>query len=362
MFEYVLLAFVCGLFALMENGKRSPRTMQMFYFGLFAFLLLVGLRYMHGDYKTYQWGYENGFDVGGDKGYFIIQDFFHNLGFSFQAFVFIITFVSVIAFRQTFRLSIWPCFGLVMILGKIFTLYAMSGIRQYIAMAICWWAISELFLNKRKIIFFVMVLIAASMHGSALIILPVYFLRNYEFTTKRAVVMLIIAMIAASFSMLLFSTAVELSDFVSQRFSPYLRDNSQGGMNLINYAENFLFLYLSYKVRPIAVKRIPHFDFFLYMFIIYCGFLIVGNEIAIVKRLRDYYAIAYAFIVPSFIYLSKESIYKKLAHFGIIAYFIFLMFRSLSVYDAPFSKKVYGRMVPYHSIFEKKFTPTYNDY
>ena len=346
------MALVCGLCALAESGKRSPRTIQMFNICLLVFLLVVGLRFGHGDYLTYRWGFINGVDVGGDKGYFFIQDFFHNIGVSFEVFSFLLTLFSVIAFKHAFRLSIWPCFGVVMILGKIFTLYAMSGIRQYIAMAICWWAISELFLNKRKYVFFIMVVLAGTIHGSAYIFLPVYFLKNYEYTNKRAIFMLIIAMIVASFSMLIFTTAAEMSDFIDQRFSPYIADKNQKGMNLLNYAENFLFFYLAMKVRPIAKKKIPYFDFFLYLFVVYCGFLIVGNEIGIVKRLRDYFAIAYAFIVPSFIYLSKENLYRRLAHFAIITYFIFLMFRSLSVYDSGRWIVDYVRMVPYHSIFE----------
>ena len=350
MFVYSILAFICGLFALIENGKRTPRTMQMFYICLFAFLLVTGLRYYQGDYPTYQMGYNNDIDVGGDKGYLFIQKFFHGMGASFQLFVFVISLFGIIAFKKAFRLSIWPCFAVVMILGKIFTLYAMSGIRQFIAIAICWWAISELFLNKY--VFFIMVLLAATIHGSAYIILPVYFLRKYEYTNKRAIFMLLISMIAASSSMLLFSTAAELSDFVDQRFSPYMNAKREGGMNLLNYAENFLFFYLAMKARPVAKKKIPYFDFFLYLFVIYCGFLIIGNEIGIVKRLRDYYAIAYAFIVPSFVYLSDENLYRKLAHFGIIAYFIFLMFRSLYVYDSGLRYDNPVRMIPYKSIFE----------
>ena len=190
MFVYIFLALVCGLCALAESGKRSPRTIQMFNICLLVFLLVVGLRFGHGDYLTYRWGFINGVDVGGDKGYFFIQDFFHNIGVSFEVFSFLLTLFSVIAFKHAFRLSIWPCFGVVMILGKIFTLYAMSSIRQYIAMAICWWAISELFLNKRKYVFFIMVVLAGTIHGSAYIFLPVYFLKNYEYTNKRAIFML----------------------------------------------------------------------------------------------------------------------------------------------------------------------------
>lgn len=354
MFEYIFLAFVCGLFALTESGQRTPRTNQMFHICLFFFLLVVGLRYGHGDYPTYEWGYNNGFDVGGDKGYFFIQDFFHNIGFSFQAFVFIITLVSVIAFKQTFRLSVWPCFGVLMILGKIFTLYAMSGIRQYIAMAICWWAISELLLNKRKLLFLVMVLCAYTFHGSAIIILPVYFIRNLKFSYKMTFLIIIVASVVGYGWRFFFEQLFEFSDLADERFGSYYRYtvyHGGGTMNMINYVENLLFLVFALWVRKSAVQRNQYYDFFLYMFIIYCGFLIAGSDIGVVKRLRDYYAISYAVIVPYFIFLFKGSFPKRLFKVVLVAYFILLMFRSLSVYDAGIIPGSPNKMVPYKSVF-----------
>ena len=74
----------------------------------------------------------------------------------------------------------------------------------------------------------------------------------------------------------------------------------------------------------------------------------------IVKRLRDYYAIAYAFLVPAFIYAFRGTKMQKLCRGVMVAYFIFLMFRSLAVYDSAIPEGSYGRMVPYHSIFQKE--------
>lgn len=357
MLVYIILALFIGVFALQENGVVSKKTRKHFYFSLLVFLLIVGLRYWHGDYGTYEMGYNEDIDVGGDAGYFQLQQWFHHIGVSFQFFVFVITLFSVFAFRKILSISCWPLFGMAVILGKIFTLYAMSGIRQYVAMALCWWALYELLANKRKIHFFVMLFLAYTLHGSALILLPVYFFRERKFTFQTAFIILLVSVVIGRFSMTFFATASDMSDLVSDRLGSYVlhsQDGAKGmGMNLLNYFENFLFLALALFARKKALSKIPYYDFFLYMFVIYCGFLIAGKDVGIIKRLRDYYVIAYAFIVPGYFYLFKSKRYFQLSRFVMIAYFIFLMFRSLYVFDAPFPPNAYGRMIPYHSIFQK---------
>ncbi len=357
MLVYIILALFVGVFALQENGVISKKTRKRFYFSLLIFLLIVGLRYWHGDYGTYEMGYNEDIDVGGDAGYFQLQQWFHHIGVSFQFFVFVITLFSVFAFRKILSISCWPLFGMAVILGKIFTLYAMSGIRQYIAIALCWWALYELMANKRKIHFFVLLLLAYTVHGSALILLPVYFFRERNFTISSALVILLGAVVMGRFYLAFFDVASDMSDLVNSRLGSYVSANQSGasgmGMNLLNYFENFLFLVLALFARKKALGKIPYYDFFLYMFVIYCGFLIAGKDVGIIKRLRDYYVIAYAFIVPGYFYLFKSKSYYQLFRVVMIAYFIFLMFRSLYVFDAPFPPNTYGRMIPYHSIFQK---------
>ena len=355
MIVYILLAGIVGLLAFYETGQRSKSDVKLLYYGLLVFLLVVGFRYGQGDYPTYEMGYNERIDVGGDAGYYFIQLFFEKLGLSFKSFVFILSLVSVIAIYRTYRLSVWPVFGLVVILGKFFTLYAMSGIRQYMAMVICWWAISELLLNKRRVLFVVMVLFAYTLHGSAIIVLPVILLKDVVFSLNKASIMLMAAFLIGLFFHQFFEQMANYSDFVDDRFGTYYRDSViRGGetMNVLNFFENFLFLFLAIRVRKRALRYIPYYDFFLYMFLIYCAFLLAGREVGVVKRLRDYYGIAYAFIVPGFYYFFKDIKNRQICRVILIGYFILLMFRSLSVYDEGLSEGATGTMVPYHSIFQ----------
>ncbi len=354
MLPYILLAAIIGLGAFLEDRLSDKVHRRWLNVGMILFLAIVGFRYRHGDYATYEWGYDLGIDVGEDWGYYTLGLLFRELDFSFQFFVFSLTAISVYAFRKAFQLSPWPLFGWLVVLGKIFTLYAMSGIRQYMAIALCWWALYELLANRRRLLFFLLVAVAYTFHGSAIIFLPVYLFRDMAFTYKRGILLIGISMIVAYFSTFFFDIAMDVSEIASDRFGGYLAD-SMGvkgmGMNTLNYLENFLFLILALKVRPRAKQKVPYYDLFLYMFIIYCGFLIVGREIGIIKRLRDYYVIAYAVLVPSFIYLfnSRE---QQLCKFVVSVYFVLLMIRSLYVYDSALLPTNYNRMIPYHSVLD----------
>lgn len=352
MFVYIVLAFSIGFCALSETVNDKLRTQKLLSFGLILYLLVVGLRYWHGDYGTYEMAFNTGEDVGGDAGYYFAQLLFSEIGVSFQVFVFVITAVSVYAFRQAFRLTLWPSFALTIVLGKLFTLYAMSGIRQYIAIAVSWWAVSVLLYNKNRMLFLLLGLLATSFHGSAIIVLPLYFVRNLRFNFHNLFVILLFSYFFGA-PLMKYVAVSSSSDFIDERFASYVLSDA-GGMNLINYFENFLFLGLAVLLRKKVIRKIPYYDFFLYMFVFYCAFLLAGNEVGIVKRLRDYYVFAYAIIVPAFIYLFEDVRYKQICKFVTIAYFIFLMFRSLTVYDMPFDAGDYGRMIPYHSIFDMK--------
>ena len=355
MIPYIIIALFVGIFALEESGKRTRSDVKMFYIGLFLFLLVVGLHYNTGDYPTYEMGYNKGIDVGGDKGYYFLQKLFSSTGVSFQFFIFATTLLSVFAISRIYQISLWPSFGLAVILGKFFTLYAMSGIRQYLAMIVCWLAISELLARKRTILFFILVLFAYTLHGSALVVLPVFFLRNLKFSYTKALIIIVLSFIVGMGFHTFFEQVSGYSDFVDKRFGAYYRlaeKTDTVSMNVLNYAENFLFLVFAILARKKAVKRIPYFDFFLYMFVIYCGFLIAGSEIGVVKRLRDYYGLAYAFIVPSMGYLVSNKQERKLIRFVTVFYFVFLMLRSLTVFDAGMRSESPNKMIPYKSVFE----------
>lgn len=353
MLVYTILAFVLGVNATQEFGNRSKKDNQLFNIGLLLILLVSGLRYMHGDYGTYEMGFNEMKDVGSDWGYYQIQLLGKKIGLSFQVFIFLTSLLAVYSYKKAFSINTFPNFCLIIILGKIFTLYAMSGIRQFIAMAICWWAIKILLESQKILSFIIMTAIAYSLHASALIILPIALFYKRKFSYVTSLIIIIVALIISYSSVTFFASTADISNLVNERLSGYIvRADHAESMNILNYFENFLFLFLALLARKEAVKKVPYYDFFLYLFIIYCAFLIAGANIGVIKRLRDYYIISYAFIIPGIFYLFKEKMAQNATRLLFIVYFIFLFFRSLTIYDSAFTEDTHDRMVPYHSILD----------
>ena len=220
-------------------------------------------------------------------------------------------------------------------------------------MAIAWWAIKILLEKQKLLVFVFMSIIAYVLHASALVVFPILFFYKRKFSYTTAIIIIIIAFIIGYSSTTFFTVSAGASDLLNERLGGYIYKASEGGgMNTLNYIENFLFLLLALLARKEAVKKVPYYDFFLYLFIIYCAFLIAGANIGVIKRLRDYYIISYAFIIPGICYLFKEKIAQNATRLLFIAYFIFLFFRSLSVYDSAFYEDEYNKMIPYHSVLE----------
>lgn len=349
---YLILAAFALISAILEayvpKGKYNRKILN---FTWLIFLLIIGLRYHHGDYGGYEAAYNMDEDITGDRGYFYLQFFFHKVHFEFYVFIFLISLFGLSCFRKIFSLSPWPAFCLAVILGKIFTVYAMSGVRQFIGIALCWWALYFLLVKGRTLLFLCLVLLAFTIHGSALIFLPVVFFKNFKFSYIRVVMIVILALLIANLSNALWKDPDQNNMLIS-RMAAYVNNNEDyGSMNAMNYIENSVILLLAFIVRKKVANKVPFYDFFLYLYVIYFVFLLAGGEYGIVKRLRDYYVIAYAFICPCFMFLFKSRHLKRMTYMVFVIYFIFLMFRSFAVYDAPFTPGTESLMIPYHSIF-----------
>lgn len=351
MLVYIILslaAIVANLFGIIQPGSKRSRVSLIVAWGLF--LLIVGLRYHHGDYGGYEEAFYLDKDISGDEGYFMIQKVFHSVIPSFVTFVFVVTLISVFCFKKIFSLLPCAAFGLVMVLGKLFTMYAMSGVRQYLAMAICWWGLYESLAKDKDKYFILSVVVAYTIHGSALVFFPVIIFKYMRFTFVRALLVTGAAWAAFEIINPIILSSTEDNELF-YRMQDYLISDGSGTMNMLNYLENGLFLTLAILCRRRAIKVIPYYDCFLFIYLVYFVFLLLGSEFGIFKRLRDYYAIGYAFICPGFMLIFKNKDMQRVVYLVLVLYFIFLMFRSFSVFDSGLPA-VEGRMVPYHSIFQ----------
>lgn len=123
-----------------------------------------------------------------EKGYMIFQYIVSRFSTDFNVFLTIVSFIfmSSIGFI-IYKNSPEPCLSFIFFIGLGFYTFSMTGVRQTLALAIVLFSFE--FIKKRKIIpFILIVLLASSIHFSAIVFLPAYFIA-YKKITKLYVVM-----------------------------------------------------------------------------------------------------------------------------------------------------------------------------
>ena len=326
---YFLLYIVVVIGALSEPLQPYKPNRVWQYVTIIFFVLLSGLRYHLGDTETYRLYYDGILDINDfEKGYAFINVLFNTLHFNFMLFLFVITGITGFLIKKSFE-NRWFFFAMLMILGKLATLYAFSGLRQWIALCICFYAIYLLQKGKWKY-FLLVVFIAMQFHRSAMVLFPMALFYGRDFKYRVAFVTVIVAVFIGYSSKEFFQAAGDINPALN--LGVYLEDGgNEVGMNAMNWIENFAILIPAIIFRNRLKDKVPNYDFFLYMHLIYCAFLIAGSDFGIIKRLRDYYVTGYFVLVPSFMYLfppKQRKIYLALA----IIYFGLLFFRSLNFY------------------------------
>lgn len=120
---------------------------------------------------------------GKDPGYAILVKLFHYISTDYQI------YLIAIAIFVTVSLSVWlyknsrnPVVSYVLYSCLFYSFFAITGIRQSIAMAMVVFIGYELIKKKKLLLFFINVLVASTIHLSALVFFPFYWLANIKIT------------------------------------------------------------------------------------------------------------------------------------------------------------------------------------
>ena len=109
------------------------------------------------------------------------------------------TFVTFFALRAIYKYTESVFIGLICYLCMGNFIFALTGFRQAIAISICLYAIDFL-IEKKNIRFVILVLLARTIHQTAIVFLPIVVFANWKLDWKRILLMVII-MVILSISM-----------------------------------------------------------------------------------------------------------------------------------------------------------------
>jgi len=329
-----IFALFSRYFATYPSTNVTPvqlKPNKLLVFGAMASLVITsGLRSNIGDTFNYKNIYvENDFTweyilSQKDYGFGILQMILKNyLSEDPQIMIFttaLITNVLIVTifyhYSRMIELSLY-----VYITGGLF-LVSMNGIRQVLAAAIAFTAINYL-LKGNWFKYSLIVLLAASFHLSALVLIPIYFLVRFRAWSKVTIVVIICTILVVlgfdKFTALLF-TALE-----NTQYSDY-ENFDEGGSNIIRSAVAGAPLFIAYLGRRKLKALFPDSDYIVNMAILGFVFMLISTQSWIFARISIYFElyqlILISWIVPLF---NKKD--GKVLYYGIlVCYLIYYYF------------------------------------
>ena len=208
-----------------------------------------------------------------------------------------------------------------------FYVVTMNGIRQALASAILFAATKYIIEGKFKR-YLIVVLLAYTIHSSALIMIPVYFIVRCEAWSKITIKIIVIAAVALICLQPIMTKFFEASE--GTKYEAYQDTMAvEGGASPIRTVISAIPVVLAYIYRDKLKKQWPESNVFVNMSLI-CLIISVFSMINWVFNRFNMYFQIYSFLVLPYIILNCfEKKQKGLVYFGfMVCYFIFFYFET----------------------------------
>jgi transmembrane protein EpsG len=277
--------------------------------------------YMH-SFKITEFTWQD-IDFSGDFGFNIYQLLLQQLSSDPQILIFttalitnLLIIIVLYKYSRMFEIAVY-----VYIAAGMFTT-SMNGIRQYLAAAIVFLSTKYL-LNGDFKKYAMIILLASTVHKSALVLLPIYFVVRREAWTKVTLILLTLSIFIVlgfnSFSDMLFSA------LDNTQYGQY-SDFAEGGANKLRVVVIAIPVLIAFLGREKFKKLWPESDYIVNMSIISVFFIIIASQNWIFARFNIYFGLYSLILISWIVKLFREN-NQRLIYFGIIVfYFIYFYF------------------------------------
>lgn len=353
----IIIFVTCAIAMLVSNKVvKDKKLKHIIEIGILIFLcILAGTRYYLGgtDYYVYKIIYNsvpllNKFDFStvqdlngtysAEIGYLFINSLFKTLNFSFFGF----TLIHSIFFYSCMYIGLKKYISnfnmlIVIFLYKMFYYNTFISMRQSIAIAIFFMAMK--YIQEKKFFkYMILTIIAICFHEAALIMIPIYFISNWNITKKQIIILncIFIPTIVISF---LGIPILEKFQFITNIFSNQDKATALFGatgtssISIFHSLEYFLIMVLVIFNYEKIIKIDKNAEFIIKIFLIMLPLFTMFRGYEILTRIKDFFTLSYAIILW---YMCKieNGKYKTIVQIGVIAICAYGFFRFVTSFDS----------------------------
>ncbi|WP_058301192.1 EpsG family protein [Gorillibacterium timonense] len=339
----LVLVYVASLYArflarpvsLGEYGLRNRPSFLPALVAALSLTLVAGLRNNIGDTFTYMHSYRYGIftwetiDYSKDFGFNIMQLLLRQISGDPQLLIFVTAAITtcLIAwilyhYSRMYELSLY-----LYITTGMFTT-SMNGIRQFMAAAIIF-AGTKYVMNGDWKRFFLLVLLASTVHRSALVLLPIYFLVRKPAWTKQTFLLIGVAvLIVLGFNQFMGTLFTVLADTQYSHYSTF----SEGGASYIRVLIAAGPLTVAFYGREKLKSLAPKLDPIINLSLINALFLLIATQNWIFARFSIYFGLYQLLLIPWIIKVFREKDQKLVYYLILLFYLFFFLYECIIAY------------------------------
>ena len=301
----------------------------MLFFGIVVMTLIIisGLRQGIGDTYFYKHSYEllyeniDSFKIDADFGFSIFSILLMQISSDPQILIFTAALITnlfncIIFYKYKNYIEL----QLYMYIASGYYLTTMNGLRQSLAATLLFICTPLIIKGKFKL-YLLFILIISTIHASALIMIPIYFIAKQAPWSKKIWVMIMIAIMSALFYDIFIQL---LNSFLSNTQYAYYKDFSEGGSSGIRAIVNLIPAILAYVKRNELKEKWPASNIFINISLINAIFVSFGMFNWIFNRFSIYFQLYNFILLPYIIKNCFKGKEKRVIYFlFLICYFIF---------------------------------------
>jgi transmembrane protein EpsG len=313
------------------NTCAFPNRLLVF-LALVPLVLVAGLRNNIGDTFFYMHSYAvrklswEDIDYSGDFGFNIYQMLLQQISTDPQLLIFstaLITNVLIVIVLYKYSRLLELSLYVYITAGSY--LVSMNGIRQFLAASIIFMGTNYIMKGSFKK-YALLILFASTIHKSALILLPVYFIIRRKAWTKNTFLLILSTIVIVLgfnlFSSILFSV---IEDTQYSHYSGF----AEGGANILRVIVSAVPILLAYLGRDKFREVFPKSDYIVNLSLISLLFMIIATQNWIFARFTIYFGL-YNLILISWVVQLFTKKDQKLIYLSILVfYFIFFFYEQV---------------------------------
>lgn len=327
----ILSTTILALIARLVRSKNEKAGMFFLIFIIVIFVLVSGLRSGIGDTYMYRHlygligpGYEanGGYEPGFILFFKMLKSISSNSQFMLIVTSLIINVLNIVTIYKYSKDSYFEL-GIFMYVASGYYTVTMNGIRQSLAAAIIFYATTFIIKGKFKT-YCAVILLMYTIHSSALIMIPVYFVvrcKAWEKATNKLYGLVLTGLFLYQPLM-----GIMVRFFGDSRYAQYA-DFNEGGANLLRIAIFIVPVVLAYLKRDIIREKWEYGDIFVNMNIICMIVMLFSVYNWIFARFTIYFQLYSFILLPYIVKNCLSGKERRLIYFGLIfCYFIFFYY------------------------------------